>query len=556
MDIISYILSKKYTDNTVDGLGGIKGAPCTVKSVVDIDGGKRITLEWESNSGVKQTQSFDIMDGEDGANVVEWSQIQQSGTKIAEININGVSTDVYAPTDGGGGSLDAVETTSIAYAQLPQTDKDDPTKIYFLNDTQPSVVDTPIDQSTFALKVESQYHMSVAVTDGKLVSVYNYGSSVGACAFEPNAISATASKIKFKLTTLGSYDTAQNHAITIGVKANYQSSDWIFPTDDDWLVKKVYDTRNTTVDDYIDISEITTPCYLMICFHGWTVTFDEFLVEDVSVLAGDTEIRYKDIPYGNNGGGSSWIDIQGTLLAGNTSVTLNNPSIKNTSNFEFFTDVFGVCPTNVSVSNGSITLTFDEQANDLGVKVRVTNTNAASPYTFKSYLGVGNTAGAYINTGLNIATTQEFEVKFQLTNTQADNVVYFGCWQSYKDTMIYYYSGGFGCGVGGTITPRHNFDTDIHVYKAMQDAIYLDDVQDGNANWTNVPTNVPYYLFKDPDHSGSINIRIYYAKIWDDGILVRNFIPAVRNDDGVIGMYDQVNDVFYTNDGTGSFITD
>ena len=104
MDIISYILSKKYTDNTVDGLGGIKGAPCTVKSVVDIDGGKRITLEWESNSGVKQTQSFDIMDGEDGANTVRWTQIQQSGTKIAEININGVSTNIYSPTGGSGTS--------------------------------------------------------------------------------------------------------------------------------------------------------------------------------------------------------------------------------------------------------------------------------------------------------------------------------------------------------------------------------------------------------------------------------------------------------------------
>lgn len=215
-----------------------------------------------------------------------------------------VVTDEMGSGGGGSGSLDAVETTSNAYALLPQADKEDPTKIYFLNDTQSSVVDTPIDQSTFVLKIENQSQMNVAVNNGKLVSVYNYGSSIGACAFEPNAISETASKIKFKFTTLGSYDTAQSHAITIGVKANYQSSNWIFSTDADWIVKKVYDTRNTSVDDYIDISGITTPCYLMICFHGWTVTFDEFLVEDVSVPTGDTEIRYKDVPYGNNGGES------------------------------------------------------------------------------------------------------------------------------------------------------------------------------------------------------------------------------------------------------------
>lgn len=69
MDVVTYILARKYTDNTVDGLGAIKGAPCTVKSIVDIDGGKRITLEWEGMSGTKQTQSFDIKDGVDGRSI-------------------------------------------------------------------------------------------------------------------------------------------------------------------------------------------------------------------------------------------------------------------------------------------------------------------------------------------------------------------------------------------------------------------------------------------------------------------------------------------------------
>ena len=101
MDIVSYILSKKYTDQTVDGLGAIKGAPCTVQSIVDITDGKRVTLAWESNSGVEQTQSFDIMNGEDG-DTIEWNQIQRSGTKIAEVVINGSTTNVYAPNGGGG----------------------------------------------------------------------------------------------------------------------------------------------------------------------------------------------------------------------------------------------------------------------------------------------------------------------------------------------------------------------------------------------------------------------------------------------------------------------
>lgn len=39
--------------------------------------------------------------------------------------------------------------------------------------------------------------------------------------------------------------------------------------------------------------------------------------------------------------------------------------------------------------------------------------------------------------------------------------------------------------------------------------------------------------------------RIYYFKLWNDGSLVRDMIPCKRYD-GVIGMYDKVNDVFYT----------
>lgn len=31
-----------------------------------------------------------------------WNQIQTTGTKIAEIGIDGIKTDIYAPSGGGG----------------------------------------------------------------------------------------------------------------------------------------------------------------------------------------------------------------------------------------------------------------------------------------------------------------------------------------------------------------------------------------------------------------------------------------------------------------------
>ena len=47
--------------------------------------------------------------------------------------------------------------------------------------------------------------------------------------------------------------------------------------------------------------------------------------------------------------------------------------------------------------------------------------------------------------------------------------------------------------------------------------------------------------------------RIHFAKLYDNGKPVRYLIPCYRKSDGVIGMYDTVNDAFYTNAGTGTF---
>ena len=48
-------------------------------------------------------------------------------------------------------------------------------------------------------------------------------------------------------------------------------------------------------------------------------------------------------------------------------------------------------------------------------------------------------------------------------------------------------------------------------------------------------------------------VAIKSARIWNNGSLVRDFIPARRNSDDELGMYDMVSGNFFTNDGTGTF---
>ena len=62
-------------------------------------------------------------------------------------------------------------------------------------------------------------------------------------------------------------------------------------------------------------------------------------------------------------------EVTGTLLAGSTSITLQDASITTTSTIDIYTDVFGISPEDVVVATGEITITFEAQSSNLGVKV-------------------------------------------------------------------------------------------------------------------------------------------------------------------------------------------
>jgi hypothetical protein len=54
--------------------------------------------------------------------------------------------------------------------------------------------------------------------------------------------------------------------------------------------------------------------------------------------------------------------------------------------------------------------------------------------------------------------------------------------------------------------------------------------------------------------SQASKMRLYYFQIYDNDVLVRDYVPCI-NANGEAGLYDKVNNVFYGNAGTGSFIT-
>lgn len=65
-------------------------------------------------------------------------------------------------------------------------------------------------------------------------------------------------------------------------------------------------------------------------------------------------------------------------------------------------------------------------------------------------------------------------------------------------------------------------------------------------------------LFAKKIEGGGINeyakMKLYSCSMYDSGMLVRNFIPAKRDSDSKIGLYDTVSKTFFTDANGGNFI--
>ena len=96
----------------------------------------------------------------------------------------------------------------------------------------------------------------------------------------------------------------------------------------------------------------------------------EELIDDNNISIDHTWSSYKINDEINTRSG---VIVSGELIAGETTITLYNPAIKTDSWLKFFTSVFGVAPISEAHNNGSITLTFTEQVQDMMVGIEVHN---------------------------------------------------------------------------------------------------------------------------------------------------------------------------------------
>lgn len=164
----------------------------------------------------------------------------------------------------------------------------------------------------------------------------------------------------------------------------------------------------------------------------------------------------------------------------------------------------------------------------------------------------------YINTLFN--PNNDTSVEIDIRSKADANIRFFASYGS--ATGLYY-----GCGFSNsrffvnqyetqnTITDKPS-DLLRHKVRKEKTKLFVDDVLINDNNEGLFNNNYPLFLFAANNY-GSVTLLsalfVYGCKIFDDGVLARNFIPAKRTADDVCGLWDTVTKTFFTNAGTGAF---
>ena len=189
-----------------------------------------------------------------------------------------------------------------------------------------------------------------------------------------------------------------------------------------------------------------------------------------------------------------------------------------------------------------------------------THKEPVEPYTEIEYLQSSGTQ--YIDTGVagnndNLEIAVEYKMLgfksysgvFGNYTAEADN-----CWriiQTNTDNDKYYLNTNTKGG-GGTITISMPKNV-IHKVVMNKNAIIVDGVEYATSSNKGTENSSNIVLFRQKATNASSIMQLYSCKMYDNGVLIRNYIP-VEDKNGIYCLFDRVTKEFFYNKGTGNFI--
>lgn len=200
--------------------------------------------------------------------------------------------------------------------------------------------------------------------------------------------------------------------------------------------------------------------------------------------------------------------------------------------------------------------------------IKYEKTILPNEYTEVDYLETNATG--YINTGYKAKSTTTYEIIAQLNHEQKLDGALFGSRTSAgnENEFILWHNNNnlittenISARVGGANVTKYIPNSDFEWRKIeyrSDNYFYINDEQIGLFNNQQSDNNTLNLYLLGMNTNGNVDARKFRGKvknfkIWENNVLVRNFVPCYRNSDSKVGFYDVVNNVFYTNQENGNF---
>ena len=182
-----------------------------------------------------------------------------------------------------------------------------------------------------------------------------------------------------------------------------------------------------------------------------------------------------------------------------------------------------------------------------------------SEYTQVDYIESSGTQ--YIDTGVNADSNLRTILDFQYMS-EVEGETHIGAIANSNQVYTRYHmflrnsSTTLSIGINNITQNTIARDTNRHNIDISKNSIIVDTTE-YSLSISNFDTQMNFYLFGRNSNDSSLRRtsknKLYKCKMYYNNVLVRDFIPCYRNSDNEVGLYDLVNDVFYTNQGTGVF---
>lgn len=203
--------------------------------------------------------------------------------------------------------------------------------------------------------------------------------------------------------------------------------------------------------------------------------------------------------------------------------------------------------------------TFSVNADRTLVAVFASNPRLPEGYTKVEY--IQSTGTQHIDTKLRPSQTMRVDIDIYVPELPSASAAFFGSIQKISTYYIQFTAIPYGITTVRFLYGRSIFDTSslltvgrhqISLDSQNKEARYDDEVITIASPYT-FESNGSLYLFYSPAAGTHGKFYMYSCQIYEEGTLIRDMVPC-KNASGAVGMYDLVNDVFYANSGTGTFI--